>query len=567
MKKFPLRQFLSAYRRYFVYAGVFSLFINLLQLSVPIFMLQIFDRVLASRSLETLSMLALVTAGGLLVMLALEILRGHLLLALSVRFDAAVGPKVLGSLMQRGTHGTDGEAGGGLRDVAVLRGFLSGSGLVSCFDAPWVIPYILLIFLFHPLLGSVALVGAILLFGLAWLNEKVSREGIESMGEQVQRASSWINGSLRNADVIAALGMRRSMTQRWERLNEQVLELQEEGGKRSGMVTGLSRWLRQMIQVVMLAVGAFLIIGQEASPGVMIATTIILGRALGPVESMIRQWRGVVEARQSYHRLEDLLARFGVHKGAEGLPSVDGRLAVENLVFAHPGAEKRLVVNRVSFSLKAGESAAIIGPSAAGKSTLARLVVGILQPTAGTVRLDGMSVSEWEKESLGPHIGYLPQDVELFAGTVAENIGRMQERPLADIIEAAVAAGAHDMILRLPQGYETEIGEGGGMLSAGQRQRIGLARALFGQPELVVLDEPNANLDAEGEQALLQALAALKERGTTTLLVTHKPSITGSMDKVLVLANGQVRMFGARKEVLEQLSMQGTVKTAVGAMQ
>lgn len=567
MKNFPLREFISAYRRYFVYAGVFSLFINLLQLSVPLFMLQIFDRVLASRSMETLSMLALVTAGGLLVMLALDILRGHLLLALALRFDAAVGPKVLGSLMQRATRGPEGELGGGLRDVAVLRGFLSGSGLVSCFDAPWVIPYILLIFMFHPLLGWVALAGAMLLFGLAWLNEKLSRSVVESMGEQVQHASNWINGSLRNADVITALGMRRNMTQRWETLNGLVLDLQAKGGKRSGVVTSLSRWLRQMIQVVMLAVGAFLIIGQEASPGVMIAATIILGRALGPVESMIRQWKGVVEARRSFHRLAELLERFGAYKGAEGLPVVEGHLDVENLVFAHPTSENRVVVNRVSFILKAGESAAIIGPSAAGKSTLARLVVGILQPVSGTVRLDGMSVSEWEKESLGPHIGYLPQDVELFAGTVAENIGRMQDRPLEEIIEAAVTAGAHDMILRLPMGYDTEIGEGGSLLSAGQRQRIGLARALFGKPELVVLDEPNANLDADGERALLQALAALKELGTTTLLITHKPSITGSMDKVLVLANGQVRMFGARKEVLEQLSLQGTAGTAVGAFQ
>lgn len=555
MNKTALSAFLAEYRRYFVHAGVFSLFINLLQLSVPLFMLQIFDRVLASRSLETLTMLALITIGSLLVMLALDALRSHLLLALALRLDADIGPQVLDGLLVQATRGQSGEVAG-LREVATLRSFLAGSGLVSCFDAPWVIPYILLIFLFHPLLGWVALTGALVLFALAWLNERSSRPLVEQIGEQAQRASRWINGSLRNADVVAALGMRRSMTQRWQTLNDEVLALQERSGWRGAIVNALSRWLRQMVQVLMLATGAYLVIQQEASAGIMIAATIILGRALGPVEAVIRQWRSVVEARRAHHRLQQLLEQFYASRGAQGLPSVKGYLDVENLAFAHAASERRVVINRVSFSLKAGESAAIIGPSAAGKSTLAKLLVGILQPVSGTVRLDGMSIAEWDQESLGPHIGYLPQDVELFAGTVAENISRLQDSPLEAVIAAATMAGAHDMILRLPKGYDSEIGEGGGLLSVGQRQRVGLARALFGRPELVILDEPNANLDAEGERALLQALLALKQGGATVLLITHKPSITGSMDKVLVLANGQVSMFGARHEVLERLAQQ-----------
>jgi PrtD family type I secretion system ABC transporter len=551
----PLRDYLSGYRRYFVHAAVFSLFFNLLQITLPLYMLQIFDRVLSSRSVETLLMLTLVTLGALGVMLLLDILRSRLLLALALRFDLAVGPGVLNGLLRQAVHGPSSEAKAGLRDVAVLRGFLSGQGLTACFDAPWVIPYILLIFLLHPVLGGVALVGALLLYGLAWVNEMFSRGSVESIGEQTQRASQWINGGLRNAEVIAALGMREAILHRWQEHNHKVLNLLAESGRGSGIITGVSRWVRQMIQVAMLGTGAYLIINQEGSPGIMIAATIILSRALGPVEAMIGHWKNVIEARRSYQRLMSLLDEYGQQAGAQGLPVVEGRLDVENVSFSHKTADNRIVLHRIAFRLLAGESLAIVGPSAAGKSTLARLLVGIWSPQAGAVRLDGMSLAEWEKENLGRHLGYLPQDVELFAGTVAENISRLQASTLESVMAAAQMAGAHDMILRLPKGYDTEIGEGGNLLSAGQRQRIGLARALFGAPRLVVLDEPNANLDAEGEQALIKALKGMKESGMTVVLVTHKPSITGNMDKMLVLQAGQVKLFGPRAEVMTQLGM------------
>jgi ATP-binding cassette subfamily C exporter for protease/lipase/ATP-binding cassette subfamily C protein EexD len=551
----PLRDYLSRYRRYFVHAGIFSLFFNLLQIALPLYMLQLFDRVLSSRSVETLLMLTVVTLGALGVMLLLDILRSRLLLALALRFDLAVGPDVLNGLLRQAIRGPFSDAKASLRDVAVLRGFLSGQGLTACFDAPWVLPYIFLIFLMHPVLGMVALTGALMLYGLAWVNEIFSRRSVESISEQTQCAAQWINGGLRNAEVIAALGMREAILHRWQVHNRKVLDLLAVSGYSGSIITGVSRWTRQMIQVAMLAAGAYLIINQEGSPGIMIAATIILARALGPVEAMISSWKNVVEARRSYQRLESLLEEFGQYTGTQGLPMVWGRLEVENVSFSHKTTDNRAVLHRINFRLQAGESLAVIGPSAAGKSTLARLLVGIWSPQAGAVRLDGMSLAEWEKENLGRHLGYLPQDVELFAGTVAENISRLQSSSFEPVITAAQLAGAHNMILRLPKGYDTEIGEGGGLLSAGQRQRIGLARALFGTPRLVVLDEPNANLDAEGEQELIKALQGMKESGMTVVLITHKPSITSGMDKMLVLQAGQIKLFGQRAEVMTQLGM------------
>jgi PrtD family type I secretion system ABC transporter len=553
MKPHSLQRYLAATRRFFVTAGVFSLFFNLLQIALPLYMLQVFDRVLASRSMETLLMLTLVTFGALGVMLLLDILRGRLLLSLALRFDLAVGPDVLDRVLRETAQGATATSKGGLRDVAVLRGFLSGQGLTACFDAPWVLPYILLIFMLHPVLGMVALAGALLLYGIAWFNEIYSRRSFDSVNEQAQQATQWINGGLRNAEIIAALGMRRAVLRRWQAHNDAVLDQLAASGQGTGVITAVSRWVRQLIQIAMLGTGAWLIINQQGSPGIMIASTIILARALGPVEAMIGHWKNVLEARRSYRRLTALLGEDEASE-AEGLPTVEGRLEVENVSFAHQ-ADGRPVLQRIAFRLAAGESLAVIGPSAAGKSTLARLLVGIWKPQAGSVRLDGMSLAEWEKESLGRHLGYLPQDVELFAGSVAENISRLDPCTLEPVMAAAQLAGAHDMILRLPKGYETEIGEGGHLLSAGQRQRIGLARALFGSPRLVVLDEPNANLDADGEQALVAAILAMKQSGITVVLVTHKVSITAGMDRMLVLQAGQVKLFGNRAEVMAQLGM------------
>lgn len=548
-----MRDLLRRFRPLFVHAGLFSLCINLLLLVPPLYMLQVYDRVVTSRSGETLAMLTLAASGALVVMALLDVLRVRLLALAGRALDAMLGPRVLDGLLQNAAKLGGTEYMHGLRDVSVLRGFFGGNGILVLFDIPWLPLYILLIFVFHPVLGAVALAGATLLILLALLNERLTREPLERLQDGSRRAARYVDTSLRNAEVVSGLGMLKAVTRRWEALNDDVRKLQAETGHVAGTMGGITKFMRQLIQIVMLCAGAYLVIDQHVSAGVMIAATIILGRALAPVEMLIGGWKGLVEARSAYARVDGLLATQEEQGARTDLPAPEGRLAAERLVFAAKGAEKA-IIKGVGFELEAGEAMGLIGPSASGKSTLARLVIGVWKPLSGTVRLDGADVALWPRERLGRHMGYLPQDVELFSGTVAENIARLGEPEDAAVIDAARRANAHEMILRLPQGYDTQIGEGGAALSGGQRQRIGLARALYGNPRMVVLDEPNANLDGEGEQALMQAMAGLKQAGVTQIVISHRPSVLASMDKLLVLREGMVEMFGPRADVMARLS-------------
>lgn len=556
-QKGPMTRLFRRFRPFFVYAGLFSLCINLLMLVPSLYMLQVFDRVIASRSNETLVMLTLATIVALAMMALLDALRARLLAAAGLAMDATLGPRVLDGLLTDAASAGGSEHTHGLRDVATLRGFFTGNGVFALFDAPWLPIYVLIIFFFHPLLGAIALAGAIGLVALVVVNERLARAGLEKLATGTRQSTRDVDASLRNAEVVAAMGMLPALTRRWVTQNAAVEQHQLESSRLAARMNGITKFARQFIQTAMLCAGAYLVIDQNVSGGVMMAATIILGRALSPVEMLIGSWRGLVDARGAWARLDAILHRRQHRERNTALPKPSGQLSAERLVFAIPGAEKA-IVKGVSFELQAGESMGLIGPSASGKSTLLRLLLGVWPPYAGTVRLDGADIASWPRSRLGRYIGYLPQDVELFSGTVAENIARLGEPEPQQVIAAAQRANAHEMILRLPQGYDTQIGEGGAALSGGQRQRIGLARALYGKPRLVVLDEPNANLDGEGEAALARAMATLREAGVTLIVVSHRPSLLAGVDKLMVLNDGNMEMFGPRSEVLSRLT-RGTV--------
>lgn len=560
-----MRAILAQFRAYFLSAAAFSLVINLLMLAPALFMLQVFDRVVSSRSVETLVMLFALTLTALMVMAYLDAIRARLLARAAIRLEKQLGPRILGSMLRQSAHANRSASMHGLRDVNALRSFLTGPGVIAIFDAPWVPIFILIVFLFHPLLGFVAIAGAALLLLLTVLNEKLSRKAIEAMQTDARLAGRFVDQSLGNAEVVGAMGMVENVTQDWQEMSHKVMRSQFQANQIGTFLTSLTRFLRQMLQVVMLATGAYLTIEQVTTPGVMIAATIILGRALAPIESLIAGWKSLVEARGAYRRLAEVIGAEAAGPDPMTLPAPEGALAAENLVFGFRGQDLP-IVRRVSFKLDAGESLAIVGPSGAGKSTLARLLVGVWHPISGAVRLDGADIRSWPRERLGPHVGYLPQNVEIFAGSVSENIARLGEVNSQDVIKAAVRANAHEMILALPKGYDTPVGEGGMLLSAGQRQRVALARALYGNPRLVVLDEPNSNLDAAGEGALGQAIRLLKGEGVTLVVITHRLPLLAAVDKVMVFMNGTIEKFGPLSEVLPPKSEAPSAPSAPGVV-
>jgi PrtD family type I secretion system ABC transporter len=557
-----VRDLISRFRIYFVFAGFFSLVINALLLVPPIYMLQVFDRVLTSRSEETLAYLTVGGLCALVVMALLDMVRARLLGVVGAALDRRLGPRVLDGLIAQTARLGGSAYVNGLRDVNTLRMFFGGAGLLALFDAPWLPFFLLIIFMFHPLLGAVALTGALGMVATAILNERLTRKPAEEAQTQARRAGRYIDGAVRNADVVAALGMLPAVAKRWAEVNDAALRQQIRAARIGGVFSGLTKFARQFIQLAMLAVGAWLVVDQHVTAGIMIAGTILLSRALAPVETLVAGWRTLIEARLAWRRLDELLSANPPLASGIELPVPKGRLEVDRVLFGLKGAE-RPILRGVSFALAPGEALGVVGPSAAGKSTLARLVVGVWKPVGGIVRLDGADVAAWPRERLGPHIGYLPQDVELFGGTVASNIARLGEPDSAEVVRAAQRAHVHDLILRLPKGYDTEVGESGQLLSPGQRQRIGLARALYGNPRLVVLDEPNANLDIDGERALQAALRGMKEAGVTALIIAHRASILGGVDKLLVLRDGTVEKFGPARELMQPTAARPTLARGV----
>ena len=535
--------------------GIFSCVINLLMLASPIYMMQVFDRVLASGSHETLLYLTLIVGIAFAVLGALEMVRGRLFARLGGWLENRLGPDMLAASITRRLRGTA-MAGQALRDLGQIRSFFGGQGIQPLFDAPWVPIFLICIWFLHPWLGLLATGAALLLLGLALLNEFMARGPQQRSARTSLGAQTNAEAAIRNADVVHAMGLLPAMAERWRRDNSTALDEQLVGSDRGSAVVGSSKFLRLFVQSAILGLGAYLVLQGSMTAGGMIAGSILLGRALAPVEQAIGAWRQVVAARISYDRLNRLLRATPSAGDPQPLPAFSGRVAFERVTALPPGAnrgEAKPILKGVTFDLQPGRALAVVGPSASGKTTLCRLLAGAWAPVDGTVRLDGADVGLWDRAQLGPQIGYLPQDVELFAGTVRENIARFRDAADTEVFGAAQLAGVHEMILRLPKGYDTEIGENGTALSAGQRQRIGLARALFGNPRLLVLDEPNANLDQDGEAALVRAISAAKEGGATVVLVTHRPSVLSQVDMIVVLRDGVVDSIGPRDEILSKL--------------
>jgi PrtD family type I secretion system ABC transporter len=545
----------------FVGVGLFSGLINILMLTGPLFMLQIYDRVLPSHSVHTLIGLAIVTGGLFAFQGMLDAIRARVLLRIGGSINDDLSARVYDIVMRlplkrRGADGLQ-----SARDLDQIRAFFSSAGPAALFDLPWIPLYVGICFLFHPLIGIAAASGALVLIILTLLTEFVTRAPAKAAVGFGAVRHAHLEATRRNAEVVQALGMGPAMSARFEEANHSYMSSQTKGSDRAGTLAALSRVMRLMLQSAVLGLGAYLVINQEATAGVIIASSILMSRALAPVELAITNWKGFVAARQARKRLTELLTLLPARSEPLQLPPPQTTLNVE-FVSGSPPGDARVVVQDVSFALKAGEGLGIIGPSASGKTSLARLLVGVWQPVRGKVRLDGAALDQWAPELLGRHIGYVPQDVELFDGTVAENVSRFERDPDPNaIVDASKAAGVHSLIVNLSNGYNTRIGEGGAVLSAGQRQRVALARALYRDPFLVVLDEPNSNLDSEGEAALTGAIAGVRKRGGIVIVVAHRASALAAVDHVLVLNQGRQQAFGPRDEILRPILQPGTAVT------
>lgn len=553
-----LQEALRACKQAFLYIVFFSCIVNILMLTVSIYMLEVMDRVFASHSLDTLLYLTIIALFALGILAILDFLRTRMLLFVSHWLDNKLSPEALfrsiDNLLKGNTYGAQ-----ALKDIATMKGFLTGPGMTAFLDSPWVPIYLFVIFLLHPYLGILGTIGAIMLFSLAVMNEKSVRGLILETNTHILQAQQSITLTLRNAESIQAMGMLPSIIRHWFSDNQKVLNAQALANKRSGLILAASKFIRLSVQILMLAFGAYLVVDNQLTSGSMLAASIILSRALAPIEQAMSVWNQFLGARQAYNRLNHYF-EMPLHRSGEiALPTPKGHVSVENLSYIPPGppGSQHYILRNIQFELNPGEILAIIGPSAAGKTSLARLLVGAWAPTIGNVRLDGADIYDWDRKDIGKHIGYLPQDVELFAGTVKTNISRMQEATDDTIIQAGMDAGVHDMILHLSDGYDTLLKESMQNLSAGQRQRIGLARALFGRPAFIVLDEPNSNLDTEGEVALITAMLQAKARKATVVFIAHRPGIVKIADKILVLQHGMMQLFGPSAEVLAKIQTAG----------
>jgi PrtD family type I secretion system ABC transporter len=537
---------------YFATAAAFSLAVNILYLAGPLYMLQVYDRVVSSGSEITLAMLTLALLAAYLALAGLDAMRAQVLTRASIRLDRRIAPRIMTAIIDRPAL-----AGGArsqlLRDFDGMRQFMTGPGIHAVFDLPWAPIYIAVTFMLHWTLGFFALGCCIVLVLMAILNEMLVRTPLGAANAASARSYGFTEMSLRNAEVVRAMGMTEALLRRWADDRNYMLERQVVASDRAATLQSAIRFLRLSMQSVILGLGAWLVIERDATAGSMFAASLLLGRALQPVEQVVGSWRNFVSTRGALRRLNALFAASPSKTPELSLPRPAGRLAVEGLTAMIPGCPTPLL-RGISFSLEPGEVLGVIGPSGAGKSTLARHLVGVMAPTAGAVRLDGADVAVWSHGTLGRHVGYLPQDIELFPGTVAANINRFQLGDDAATLRAAEMAGVHDLVLRLREGYDTPVGEGGAVLSGGLRQRLALARAVYGDPSLVVLDEPSSNLDSEGDTALANCILELKGRGATVILVSHRPTTLGVVDKLLVLKDGAAVMFGSRSEILAQLS-------------
>ena len=536
--------------------------VNVLMLTAPIFMLQVYDRVLASRSLATLAGLCVIALFLFIIQAVVDALRGRLLVRLSVILDESLRDRVFDAVQAEGLKKSDRDGLQLMRDLDTLRAFVSGSGLIAAFDLPWTPFYLLVCFLFHPLIGAAVGGGVLALCAVTLLSELSTRRTTRTIVPLTSQRRMTAETGYRHAEAVRAMGMHARLRELWSARTAELIDAQSLLADRSGGFGSLSRFVRMVLQSGVLALGAWLVIQQQGTAGVMLAATILAIRTLGPIELAIANWRAFLAARDAFDRLRFAMNATVAKSDVTALPRPSKSLRVNSVSVAVPDSGA-VVLHEISFALTAGSVLAVIGPSGSGKSTLARVLVGAWPAARGVIRIDGAAQAQWDTDALGSSIGFLPQDIELFSGTVAMNISRFSATlESVKLIDAAMAADVHEMILRLPQGYETEVGEGGLMLSGGQRQRVGLARALYGDPFIVVLDEPNSNLDAEGERALARALDAVRARGGIVIVISHRPAVLGVADHVLVLNEGRMQAFGRTEEVVPRLRPQPAAKPA-----
>ena len=553
--RFPeLAAALRDVRHYFGFAGLFSAAVNLLMLTPIIYMLQVYDRVVSSGSVPTLTMLTILMVCLLLALGGFEWVRSMVMIGASNRLEQRLRQRISEATFNRALlSGGMTTSAQPMNDLSQLRQYLTGPSLFAFFDAPWVPIYLIVMYLFHPYFALCGVFAVIVMLALALANEKTTSRKLQDANSLNSSVNNQLTGSLRNAEVIAAMGMGNDIRARQEDGSERILDLQTTASRQAGVFTSMSKSFRLVMQSLTLGLGALLALQQEISPGMMIAGSLLLGRALAPIDLLVATWRGFSVARAQYNRLGELLEQLPPRPLPMPLPDPRGQLSVEGL-FVLPPASQTFVVRNANFDLAPGEALGIVGPSASGKSSLARAILGVWPSARGAVRLDGAEIFTWDRDQLGRHLGYLPQDIELFDGSIADNICRFGQQDSDAIVAAARLAGVHDLILELPQGYNTMIGGSGGVLSGGQRQRIGLARAVYGNPCLIVLDEPNSNLDDQGEKELVEALERIKQQGSTIIVISHRTMVLQSMDKMLVLKEGAPLNYGPRSQVLAALT-------------
>ena len=565
-KENPLMIALAKCRAAFKITFVFAFVINLLMLVTPLYSLQVLDRVIGSGNIETLLMLSIIIGFIYFVYTLLQIARSFTLIKVGEWLDNTLSPVLFGHSISASATKVDPASSQLLRDFQTLKTFLTSTGINTLFDAPWSIVYIVILFLIHPYMGYITIAGAVIIVGFAFFNAVATNKTLNEATEYSIRAMGQAEIANRNAEAVEAMGMIKNVKKNWAKFNEASLAKQSIASYRNGVISNFSRFIRNIMTMAVTGVGAYVVVksnGQDMTTGYMIASSIIVGKALAPFDNSIGMWKSISSAVKSYKNINESFAKHTERDQAMPIPTVDGHLAVENVYYASPVAHGRPIpsmpvhiLKGISFAIQPGEILAIVGPSAAGKSTLAKVIVGVWAASSGSVRLDGGDVYTWNRENFGEHVGYLPQGIELFSGSIKENIARMSDQLNPEkVIEAAKMCGAHEMILRFQDGYDSDIGSGGSNLSGGQRQRIGLARAFYGTPKLVVLDEPNANLDETGELALASALTEARKKKITVIVISHRPSILSEVDKIMVIQDGAVASFGSKEEVHGRIQM------------
>jgi ATP-binding cassette subfamily C protein len=545
----------------FIITFIFSFGVNVLNLITPLYSLQVLDRVLGSGSQHTLIMLTIIFIIIYGSHTLLQVARSFTLIKIGEWLDKKLSPQLFAHAVESSSVKQSMGASQTIREFATIKSFLTSVGINSLFDAPWSIIYIIVVFLIHPSLGWLTVIGSIIILFFAFLNAYAINDTLSKSNEHSIKGHYLAEIATRNAETVQAMGMMSAVQSRWSEVNKSALKMQSIASYRNGIIANTTKFLRAILQVGVTCISAYLVISThppEMTVGNMIAASIIVGRALAPFDSAIEVWKQVSSARKSYDKIKSFLDHSQNKVEGMSIANPEGRISAENLFFALPapiGQQQKYILKGLNFTLEPGLSLAIIGPSAAGKSTLARLLVGVWKPTSGCVRLDNADVYTWNRDDFGQHMGYVPQGIELFNGSIKENIARMSNTPDPELVaEAAKFAGAHEMISKLPNGYESDIGLAGSALSGGQKQRVALARAFYGNPKVVVLDEPNANLDERGEQALVQAIANAKERKITSILISHRPSILAFVDMIMILQDGAIVAYGPREEIMARFA-------------